>query len=118
MLAAPNLPTDERAAALFGPLLPIRVRATGLVLLGGERLTVARVLDVDDAVVAAVLELRRGVPDLQDRGWLPHVTLGRRIPRSAVATVGEVLGWADVELVLTEVRRWDPDAGTVTTVAS
>ena len=33
-------------------------------MLGGEKVTVARAFDVDDAVVVAVLELRRGVPDL------------------------------------------------------
>jgi hypothetical protein len=118
VVAAPRLPPDDRAATLLGPLLPVRVRATGVLLLGGARLTVARAVDVDDAVMAGVLELRRGVPDLQHRGWLPHVTLGRRLPRSAAADALEAIGWADVELVLTELRRWDPDLGTVTTVAS
>jgi hypothetical protein len=117
VLAAPRLPPDGRAAELLGPLLPVRVRATGVLLLGGARLTVARAVDVDDAVVAAVLDLRRDVPDLQHRGWLPHVTLGRRVPRPSAATALDVLGWADVELVLTRLRRWDPEAGTVTTVA-
>jgi hypothetical protein len=74
VLAAPVLPADDRAAALLGPLLPIRVRATGLLLLGGARVTLARAVAVDDAVVAAVLALTDGVPDLPHRGWLPHVT--------------------------------------------
>ncbi|MGN6251571.1 MAG: 2'-5' RNA ligase family protein [Marmoricola sp.] len=117
VLAAPALPDDGRAAELIGPLLPIRARATGLLLLGGERLTVARALDVDDAVVAAILALRQGVPDLPHRGWIPHVTLGRRVPRASAGAVLEALGWADVELTLTHLRRWDPEAGTVTPVA-
>lgn len=117
VLAAPALPSDARAAELVAPLLPIRVRAAGLLLLGGHRLTVARALDVDDALLAAVLELRQGVPDLQHRGWLPHVTLGRRVPRDAASSACTVVGWADVDLVLTELRRWDPEARTVTTVA-
>lgn len=117
VLAAATLPPDERAADLIGPLLPVRVRTTGLLLLGGARLTVARALDVDDTVVAAVVALRRDAHDLQHRGWLPHITLARRLPREAAGRAVDVLGWADVELVLTTLRRWDPDAGTVTTVA-
>lgn len=116
VLAAPRLPTDDFAAHVLGPLLPARARSTGVVLLGGHRLTVARALDVDDSLMAAVLELRRGVPNLQHRGWLPHVTLGRRIPRAMAGVALDALGWADVEFDLTELRRWDPDTGTVTTV--
>lgn len=116
VLAAPALPPDDRAAELLGALLPVRVRTTGVLLLGGEKVTIARAVDVDDAVVAAVLELRRGVPDLAHPGWLPHVTLGRRVPRAGAARALEAVGYADVELSFTALRRWDPDAGTVTEV--
>jgi hypothetical protein len=117
VLAAPRLPSDDYAAELLGPLLPVRARATGVLLLGGARLTVARAVDVDDSLVAAVLELRREAVGLEHRGWLPHVTVGRRIPRSSAGAALDALGWADVELVMTELRRWDPDAGRVTTLA-
>jgi hypothetical protein len=118
VLAAPRLPADDRAAELLGPLLPVRARLSGLLLLGGARLTVARAVDVDDAVVAAVLALRHGVPDRQHRGWLPHVTLARRLPRAAAASALEVLRRDDAGLVLTGLRRWDPEAGTVTAVSA
>jgi hypothetical protein len=114
VIAAPVLPDDGRAVDVLGPLLPARVRATGLLLIGGQKVTVARALDVDDALVAAVLGLRAGVADLAHRGWLPHVTLARRVPRTQVATALDVLGYADVELQLTGLRRWDPAEGTVT----
>lgn len=117
LLAAPALPGDALAVDLLGRLLPVRVRAAGVLLLGGARLTVARALDVDDAVLAAVLRLREAVADPQHRGWLPHVTLARRLPRAQAAAALDALGWDDVELVLTELRRWDPDAGTITTLA-
>lgn len=117
VLAAPCLPPDELASQVLGPLLPLRVRSTGVLLLGGHRLTIARALDVDDSLMAAVLELRREVPDLQHRTWLPHVTLGRRVPPTSAGAALNAIGWASVELVLTELRRWDPDTGTVTTVA-
>lgn len=113
VLAAPVLPGDDRAVDVLGPVLPARVRATGLLLIGGQRVTVARALDVDDALVAAVLQLRAGMDDLAHRGWLPHVTLARRVPRAQVATALEVLGYGDVELQLTGLRRWDPVEGAV-----
>ena len=48
VLALPDLTpdTEARAIEVFGPLFPIRVRAAGLAVLGGEKVTVARVLDV------------------------------------------------------------------------
>jgi hypothetical protein len=114
LVAAEALPPDALAAELVGPLLPARVRVAGVLLLGGTRVTVARAIDVDDAVLDAVLRLRAGAGDLQHRGWLPHLTLGRRIRRADVPTALEVIGTADVELALAGLRRWDPDAGTVT----
>ncbi|SDD04311.1 2'-5' RNA ligase family protein [Nocardioides lianchengensis] len=109
LLAGERLPPDQEAVDLVGPLLPVRVRVAGVLLLGGSRVTVARALDVDDALLAAVLGLRAGAGDLQHRGWLPHLTLGRRIRRAEVPAALEAVGTADVELVLTALRRWDPD---------
>lgn len=117
VLAAPRLPADDRAADLLGPLLPVRARAAGVLLLGRDRLTLARAVDVDDTVIAAVLALRRQVPDLLHDGWLPHVTLSRRVPRSSLAAALDVLGRDELELEFTELRRWDPEAQTVTPVA-
>src|SRR6478609_7648979 len=50
VVSAAGLPADvvARAAALLEPLLPVRARVSGLLLLGGTRLTVARALDVAD----------------------------------------------------------------------
>ncbi|MEI5674037.1 MULTISPECIES: 2'-5' RNA ligase family protein [unclassified Nocardioides] len=116
LLAGERLPPDQEAVDLVGPLLPVRVRVAGVLLLGGSRVTVARALDVDDALLSAVLGLRAGAGDLQHRGWLPHLTLGRRIRRVDVPAALEAVGTADVELVLTALRRWDPDEGTVTSL--
>lgn len=116
VLEAPALPTDERAADLLGSLLPLRALLRGLLVLGGDRVTLARGVEVDDAVVAAVLALRQGVPDLPHPGWLPHLTLARRLPRADVPRALEVLDPGDREIVLSTLRRWDPDAGTVTRI--
>lgn len=119
VVCAPVLPVDaiDVAQVRLGSLLPVRARAAGLLLFGGERLTIARAMDIDDDVVRRVLAVRVQVPDRQHVGWLPHVTLARRVDRSDAQRAIEVLGHDDVVLTLTELRRWDPDAGRVTTIA-
>lgn len=118
LVAAPVVrPADEDLAAeLLAPLLPLDVRAAGLALLGGSRVTLVRVIDVPADLVRAVLDLRAGVPAVQHPGWLPHVTLARRMPRAVVPAALEALGHDDVTLRLTAIRRWDPDAGVVRTL--
>lgn len=103
----------DTAVTGLGPMLPLRARASGLVLLGGQRLTVARLLDLDDGVVRQVLAVRAHLPARQHLGWLPHVTLARRLPRDEAQAALGVLGHADVELTLTSLRRWDPDQRSV-----
>lgn len=116
VVAAPALSSDdeERARELVVPLLPIEVRAGGIGLLGGAKVSLVRLLDVPDELVRAVLDLRAAVADVQHVGWLPHVTLARRISRADVPAALHVIGPADAVLSLTAVRRWDPEAGTVT----
>ena len=118
VLAAPTLGTDDeqRASELVGSLLPVEVRASGIALLGGHRVSVVRVLDVPDELVRGVLRLRALVRDVQHLGWLPHVTLARRMERDRVGRAVEVLGHGDALLTLTALRRWDPEAGIVTTL--
>jgi len=115
LVAAPVITEAAEWAAVeaLAGLLPVTVRTSGLLLLGARRLTVARVVDVDDALVAAVLRIRAAVDLPQHPGWLPHLTLARRLPRSEAQQAVEVLGHEDLELSLTELRRWDPDLGTV-----
>ncbi|RYC05877.1 2'-5' RNA ligase family protein [Nocardioides zhouii] len=116
VLAAPALaPEDEeRASELVGGLLPMEVQTSGIALLGGVRVSLVRLLEVPDDVVRAVLGLRRQVADVQHRGWLPHVTLARRIARSDVPAALAAIGHDESVMTLTTLRRWDPDAGTVT----
>lgn len=118
VVAAPELPPEalDVARVRLGGLLPVRARMSGLLLLGGERVTIAWAVDLDDVVVRRSLAVRAQVPGRQDVGWLPHVTLARRVPRADVPRAVEVLGDDRAELVLGELRRWDPDRGHVTTV--
>jgi 2'-5' RNA ligase len=119
VIAVPTIgPAEEaRAVALLEPLLPTTVRLSGLAVFGRDRLTIARVVDVDDAVLRAVLDLRATTTGHQHPGWLPHVTLVRRLPRADLQRAADLLGAGDtdgVELSLTTLRRWDPDALVVT----
>jgi hypothetical protein len=115
VVSAPVIPEAavDAARRVLVPLLPLRVRASGLLVLGGSRVTLARAVDVDDEAAHAVLRVRSLVPDRPHPGWLPHLTLARRVPRDRVQDAVDVLGWDDTVLSLTELRRWDPDAGAV-----
>ncbi len=119
VVSAPALPDAaiDVAQVRLGSLLPVRARTAGLLLLGGDRLTIARAVDIDDDVVRRALAVRVQVPDRQHVGWLPHVTLARRVERADAQRAIEVLGHDDVVLTLTELRRWDPETGRVTTIA-
>ena len=119
VVSAPGLPDAaiDVAHVRLGGLLPIAARTAGLLVLGGSRVTVARALDIDDDVIRRVLAVRVQAPDRQHVGWLPHVTLARRVERSMVQQVVDALGHDDVVLTLTELRRWDPEKKFVTTIA-
>ncbi len=116
LVAAPAIDgaVQRHAAELIGALLPLSVRSSGLVVLGGPRVTVARLVDVDDDLADAVQRVRVPVPRKQHRGWLPHVTLVRRLPRGDVQRAVDVLGHDDVVLRLDVLRHWDPDTRTTT----
>lgn len=118
VVAAPALRAEDeqRAVELVAALLPVQVRPAGVALLGGARVSLVRVIDVPDALVRAVLDLRGGVPDVQHVGWLPHVTLARRLDRADVPAALEAVGHEDAVITLASLRRWDPDAGIVTTL--
>jgi hypothetical protein len=119
VVSAPTLPgaAIDVAAVRLGGLLPVAARVAGLLVLGGDRVTLARAVDIDDDVVRRVLAVRVQVPDRRHVGWLPHLTLARRVARSDLQRAIDTLGHDDVVLTLTTLRRWDPDAGRVTTVA-
>jgi hypothetical protein len=116
-LSAIDHALEQRAADLLGALLPLPVRPSGLAVLGAEKVTIARLLDVPEALTRAVLDLRDGVEGERHPGWLPHVTLARRLPRDDVPRALEVLGYADVRLTLATLRRWDPAKQEVRTLA-
>ena len=106
--AALGPPDEERAVELVGPLLPLEARTSGIALLGGARVSLVRLVEVPDDLVRAVLDLRRQVVGVQHSGWLPHVTLARRISRSDVPAALAAIGPDESVLTVTSLRRWDP----------
>ena len=112
---APEL--EEEAARTIASLLPLGVRLTGVALLGtGPRVALVRPVESPDRLTAAVLALRSRTPGAQHAGWLPHLTLARRLPRDDVPAALAALASLprdDEPITLSGLRRWDPGSGTV-----
>lgn len=117
-IAVPEIGAQDEglAAELFGPLLPISGELSGLVVLGGgKKVILARLVSMPDEVVAAVLKLRAATSGHSHLGWLPHVTLGRRIPRDQLGFALDALHADAVgperpqPIVWESLRRWNPE---------
>lgn len=108
------------AGETVGRLLPTRIVLRGLVLFGqGPRVTIAHLVEPDQALAAAAARIRVLVPELRHPIWTPHVTVARRVPRRMLPTALDVLHAVDDlrELVCDRLRRWDPEQGTIEDVA-
>ena len=112
VLAAPDFEDAilERARSLFRPVLPGALPVTGLTVLGSGPFVLAEALAVPPALHTAVGELRRMCGG-DDRPWVPHVTLSKRLDAAAVGRALEVLSGVAPPQALEAValRRWDPD---------
>lgn len=104
---------ESAAADLISAMLPLPVSTSGIVVLGGATVTLARLLSPSDLLVGRVLALRAATAEHLPFGWTPHMTLARRFLRAEVQRALDVLEARTDDLVLTTLRRWDPDAGTV-----
>ena len=119
VIALPSLTEvdEERATTLLGPLLPVEVTTSGVAVLGGSSVTLVRTLDVADEVVRSVLDLKAATSGHQHAGWLPHLTLARRLPREDLPRALEAVGHASLTVSLSTLRRWDPERRAVRTLA-
>ncbi|WP_299034805.1 2'-5' RNA ligase family protein [uncultured Pseudokineococcus sp.] len=105
--------------------LPLPVRLGPLVVLGGRRHVLARLLVATPdllALHARTAEVVRGCPDrselVEPGAWTPHVTLARGLSGEQVAAALAALGRpADLTASVTGVRRFDGDARAVRLVA-
>ncbi|MGC4110165.1 MAG: 2'-5' RNA ligase family protein [Nocardioides sp.] len=115
VLALPSIDeaVEQQATAQLGAVLPVVVRPSGVALLSGEKVSVVRLLDVPASLTDAVHTLRDAVTGDRHPGWLPHLTLGRRISRSDAQRAIDAVGYADVSISLVGLRRWNPEQRTV-----
>ena len=84
---APQMHDDvvKRAAEILPPLIPAEFQRVGTVIFGRKsKQTVAWLLETDDELECAARELSRLNPDGRGDRWIPHITMGLRIPRSIV----------------------------------
>jgi len=82
--------------------------------------TIAHLVEPDDALARVAAEVRARVPHLRHPVWTPHVTLARRVPRRLLPTALEVLGVTEGPRRLTcdRLRWWDPDQQLIRDVAT
>jgi hypothetical protein len=85
---------------------------------GGSVVTLVRTLDVTDQVTRSVLDLRAATVGHRHPGWLPHLTLARRLPRTDLPRALDAIGHTSIEVSLAILRRWDPELREVRTLAS
>lgn len=105
----------------IAPLLPSRLGVRGLVLFGeGPRVTIAHLVEPDQALAAVVALLRPLVPGVRHPVWTPHVTLARRVPRRSLPEALEVLQTTETprELVCDRLRWWDPEQELIEDIAT
>lgn len=75
----------DRASALLPPLVPAEFRRVGTVVFGTKRKqTVAWLLEAPEALDLAAREISMLNPDDRGPRWVPHLTVGLRLPRETV----------------------------------
>lgn len=120
VVAAQELDPGLAAVAAATIPLPTTLVVRGLVLLGtGARVTVAHLVEPETALASAAAAVRDRVAALRHPVWTPHVTLARRVPRTRVAELLDVLAQqpAPTALTCTRLRWWDPASGAIDELA-
>ena len=118
---APGAQVLELAAVTWTPLLPLPLPVVALVLLGSRRPALADLLAAPVSAVAAREELRIAWPGADGRPWVPHLTMAPRLhldsAPAALAALEPVDRAAGTTRVAVGLRWWDPETGSVRTVA-
>ncbi|MDN8622459.1 2'-5' RNA ligase [Corynebacterium sanguinis] len=93
-------PTMDRrvvgeAAVVLPPLLPARMERVGTVVFGTKsKQTVAWLLEASDELEVAARRVSAMNPDGRGPRWIPHLTMGLRIPKAIVPGYIEALAEA------------------------
>lgn len=112
----------ESAAELLPPLIPASFRRVGSVVFGTKRKqTVAWLLETTEELEIAAREISALNPDGRGSRWIPHLTVGLRLPREIVPDYIRALdGLTSSHLKeLTAVRAalWRPESQELTVLA-
>lgn len=112
----------ERAAELLPPLIPARFQRVGTVVFGTKRKqTVAWLLETSVDLESAARELSALNPDGRGRRWIPHLTMGLRLPREIVPdyvrALDEVTSAHFRELTAARAAFWRPRTQELTVLA-
>lgn len=112
----------DRAAELLPPLIPARFQRVGTVVFGTKRKqTVAWLLETSVDLESAARELSALNPDGRGRRWIPHLTMGLRLPREIVPdyvrALDEVTSAHFRELTAARAAFWRPRTQELTVLA-
>lgn len=127
VVTAPTAPDEavlRRCQELWAGLLPLTFTASGLVLLGRRRLTLAELLGPPLEARAAQAELAHLWKGADQRPWVPHISLARRLTPDeagraiqALADTSHPAHVGPATRVARGLRWWNPDAEAVALVA-
>lgn len=84
---APDMSAEvvARAAEVLPPVVPATFKRVGTVIFGTRsKQTIAWLLETNDEVVQAAREICAVNPDGRGTEWIPHLTMGLRVPRAVV----------------------------------
>lgn len=116
---APAMHRRAIAAAvdLLPPLLPATLRRSGVVVFGTKsKQTVAWLLEAPEDLERAARAVSASNPEGRGERWVPHVTMGLRLPKAVVpdyiATLAEVTSPHLTELTAAFAAFYQPSLGT------
>lgn len=106
-----------RASALLPALLPAQLQRVGTVVFGTKsKQTVAWLLEAPDALEEAARALSACNPEGRGPRWIPHLTMGLRLPKAIVpeyiAALAEVTSPHVRSLSVTHAVLYQPSLGT------
>lgn len=121
---APDMPHNvvQHAAEVLPPLIPAAFRRVGNVVFGTKRKqTVAWLLETSEELEAAARQLSSMNPAGRGARWIPHLTVGLRLPRLIVPdyiqALDEVTGRTLLEMQAVRAAYWRPQAEELTVLA-
>lgn len=112
----------ERAAELLPSLVPATFRRVGTVVFGRQRKqTVAWLLETSDELEIAARKISAANPDGRGSRWIPHLTVGLRLPREIIPeyirALDDVIATQLTELTAVRAALWRPQQQELTILA-